>query len=425
MARPELMAIGDSIYNGVRSLTIDAGMARLSVPAQVARAFQWDFVAPDYPRNVLFDFERLMRQPDLFLQLRQIIIGNVHDWLADPDWSQHDAFDNLAIAQAQIKDLTAFTYRDHVGEITRLLKVVTDSANFQLAPLMDLHMAVNGCFLLNPANDGGAAVAGLTPLEIVALRKPKRLLVNIGINDGIWTVCLEATLDQLNTADILSQITGKLGTELLKLRTTGAVDNIYFNLLPKPSVVANLTPPRNPPACPPANGYYPRYIGRLGQIGGLDSQGIHDADTKIAQLNQDIRAGLGAMFAPVGGLAFVDIFSAMALQDDKHCRETTPIRVNHGSVQWHLTNKPLQSVAMLGGFVQGGMFGLDNLHPTGPGYAILARAVCDAISKNEMIPIPRPIVMQDVFDADTLLQNLPGALDFEDFLLDVAVSFVS
>jgi len=34
-------------------------------------------------------------------------------------------------------------------------------------------------------------------------------------------------------------------------------------------------------------------------------------------------------------------------------------------------------------------------------------------------------VMQDVFDADTLLQNLPGALDFEDFLLDVALSFVS
>ncbi len=37
--RPELMAIGDSIYNGTRSLTTNAELARLSVPAQVARAF--------------------------------------------------------------------------------------------------------------------------------------------------------------------------------------------------------------------------------------------------------------------------------------------------------------------------------------------------------------------------------------------------
>ena len=35
----ELMAIGDSIYNGTRSLTTNAELAQLSVPAQVARAF--------------------------------------------------------------------------------------------------------------------------------------------------------------------------------------------------------------------------------------------------------------------------------------------------------------------------------------------------------------------------------------------------
>ena len=36
------MAIGDSIYNGTRSLTTNAELAALSVPAQVARAFGWD-----------------------------------------------------------------------------------------------------------------------------------------------------------------------------------------------------------------------------------------------------------------------------------------------------------------------------------------------------------------------------------------------
>ena len=44
--RPELMAIGDSIYNGTRSLTTNAEMAQNAVPAQVARAFGWDFRAP-------------------------------------------------------------------------------------------------------------------------------------------------------------------------------------------------------------------------------------------------------------------------------------------------------------------------------------------------------------------------------------------
>ena len=59
MTNPELMAIGDSVYNGVRSLTIDRVLASHSVPAQVAAAFGWDFVSPDYPRPVLANLEEL------------------------------------------------------------------------------------------------------------------------------------------------------------------------------------------------------------------------------------------------------------------------------------------------------------------------------------------------------------------------------
>jgi lysophospholipase L1-like esterase len=289
---------------------------------------------------------------------------------------------------------------------------------------MNLHMAVNGCFLLNPENKANSATATLTPVEIVKARQPKRLLVNIGINDGIWTVCLEATDAKLDTKSISDQLV-QLATPLLDLRTSGAVDRIYFNLLPKPSAVANVMPPRNPPACPPTGGYYPRYVGRLGQEGGLTGQQLSDVDARIAGLNAEIRTRLGAMFAAAGGLAFVDIFAAMADQDDKHCREAEPVRVNHGRAKWHLTNKPLQSVAALGGFVSGGLFGLDNLHPTAVGYSVLARAVCAEFASTEGIPVTRPIDFQETFDADTLLQNLPGALDFEDFLLDVALAFVS
>ena len=38
MPQPEMMAIGDSLYNGVRSLTITRDLAKWSVPAQVANA---------------------------------------------------------------------------------------------------------------------------------------------------------------------------------------------------------------------------------------------------------------------------------------------------------------------------------------------------------------------------------------------------
>ena len=38
--RPVLMAIGDSLLNGMRSLSIDDSLARLSIPAEVGRSLR-------------------------------------------------------------------------------------------------------------------------------------------------------------------------------------------------------------------------------------------------------------------------------------------------------------------------------------------------------------------------------------------------
>ena len=101
--RPELMAIGDSIYNGTRSLTTNGQLAKLSVPAQVARAFGWDFKVPAYPFDVLFDLEALFRASAFDLnRLRASVIANAERWLATPSWADADCFDNLAIAQTTI-----------------------------------------------------------------------------------------------------------------------------------------------------------------------------------------------------------------------------------------------------------------------------------------------------------------------------------
>ena len=76
--RPELMAIGDSVYNGTRSLTTNTEMARNAVPAQVARAFGWDFNAPDYPFDVLFNLETIFRTGDFSVRrLKDAVLANV------------------------------------------------------------------------------------------------------------------------------------------------------------------------------------------------------------------------------------------------------------------------------------------------------------------------------------------------------------
>ena len=103
--RPELMAIGDSIYNGTRSLTTNAELAALAVPAQVARAFGWNFRTPSYPRDVLFDLEDLFRSGRFDLDgLKQSVLDNAQAWLDQGRWSADDCFDNISIAQTTIAD---------------------------------------------------------------------------------------------------------------------------------------------------------------------------------------------------------------------------------------------------------------------------------------------------------------------------------
>jgi hypothetical protein len=58
----DMMAIGDSLFNGVRSLTINQQLAQWSAPAQVARALGIPFANPDYPRNVVINFEQWLRE---------------------------------------------------------------------------------------------------------------------------------------------------------------------------------------------------------------------------------------------------------------------------------------------------------------------------------------------------------------------------
>jgi lysophospholipase L1-like esterase len=239
------------------------------------------------------------------------------------------------------------------------------------------------------------------------------LLVNLGINDGIWTVCLEAIKTELDPAAIAADM-HDLGVRLAALMAAGQVDRIYLNLMPKPSAVANLMPRVDPDRPPGGSGYYPEYLGRLGQLGGLTAGDMEAIDQEILALNHAIRDDLDALF-PHGGIAFIDTYALLAERDDKHFRDTKPIWVHN----WRLNNVPLQGFSH-----KGGLYGLDNLHPTTVGYAALAQAVCEQIIALEGIKPVQPIDFAAAFDADSLLRDVPALLDIDNLLIDLVVAFV-
>ena len=255
--------------------------------------------------------------------------------------------------------------------------------------------------------------ADKTPLEIVAERRPKRLLIDIGINDGLWTVCLEAIKTEFDPAAIATAM-HDLGVRLAEMKAAGQVDTIYLNLLPKASGIANLMPRHDPDRRPGATGYFPEYLGRLGQLGGLTAGDMQAIDEEIVALNHAIADDLGDMF-PDGGLAFVDTYAMVAARDDKHFRDSKPIWVR----DWRLNNVPLQGFSH-----KGGLYGLDNLHPTTVGYAVLAQTVCEKIAVTEGIVPVQPIDFEAAFDADSLLTNVPRLLDIDNLLIDLIVAFV-
>lgn len=412
--RPELMAIGDSIYNGTRSLTTNAELARLSVPAQVARAFGWAFSTPAYPFDVLFNLEALFRADAFDLDtLKAAVVANAQGWLDRDCWADDDGFDNIAIAQTTIGDLSSSTYLNHVSRIAPLLARLRNASGIDFGALADLYEAINTSFVLNPRRDPASRWADKTPLEIVAERRPKRLLVDIGINDGVWTVCLGAIKTEFDPAAIATAM-HDLGERLAEMKAAGRVDTIYLNLIPKASCIANLMPRHDPDRPPGGTGYYAEYLGRLGQLGGLTAGDMEAIDEEIVALNDAIRDDLGPMFAD-GGLAFVDTYAMVATRDDKHFRDSKPIWVRN----WRLNNVPLQGFSH-----KGGLYGLDNLHPTTVGYAVLAQTVCEKIVTTEGIKPVQPIDFEAAFDADSLLTDIPRTLDIDNLLIDLVVAFV-
>jgi hypothetical protein len=411
---PALMAIGDSLYNGVRSLSMTPRLAELSAPAQVAKSLGFDFVVPDYPYEILIDVEDFLRGDidfhsftNLETLLFERIAANATSWLKRRNrWSDKTFFDNVSNSGATISSLYTDTAAFHRAQALDLIsKLLNDRVHFSIADVGSLHYSLNTAFLLNPSvvNE----LDNLTPVDLVALRKPKRLLVNIGSNEGIFMGGLLARYDDAARQSIAA-IPGKmvdLANEMIARFGDYMPQTIVFNTLVRPSAIANLTP-RPFSAKPDAAGYFDRYYGNLVNSSNIAGSLIRALDEQIAGVNADAEAGVRKAFAGKSvTLAFADLYGLSTRLDDKGGREkdADAIRVElHGKEGVHLTNFPLWSFAASGG----GIFSLDNMHLTTVGYAAMADTVVRALAAAEGLKFA-PANYQAACDADTLLQQPP------------------
>ncbi len=408
--RPEMMAIGDSLYQGVRSLTIKSGMMKFSAPAMVSEALgiRHRFSCPDPLQPIIIDMEQWLRWfPDMGA-IRDDIAENTRYWLKTPKSpSGRLFFENVAVASATVADLYTDTWRranTYVKAQPSNLPGRFRKFDFNNIDLSRLMQMMNTRFTLNPSGD--LRFADLSQVGIVEHRLPKRLLVNIGANNGLWDIALEGNpagkLDMADEMKILAHCLSKLPKD---------VKSIFFNMLPPPSTVPNLMPlpdyveRRKKPG---EGNYYDLYENRFGfGYGTITGKQMADLDAMVAKANAETQSILRAAFGSDRRLHFVDLSKLMRSYDSKHQKRTTKnvVKLKNKKTLTNVTTEanPIPFPA----FARGGFQGLDGMHPTVVGYALMAREVLRSIADASGSARPKTVNLDQAFRRDGLLTDMP------------------
>ncbi|MEO0034407.1 MAG: hypothetical protein RLZZ501_430 [Pseudomonadota bacterium] len=415
MTQPEMMAIGDSLYQGVRSMTIRGDLCATSVPAQVARCLGWgEFVSPDPAYPMIIDPEAWLRDPG---QINPDLASHATYWQGEPTSPHgHATFDNLSVAGSEVWHLYRYTAdngrRDAHAQFAKLGGQPLGLGTIAKVELNRLVYGVNARYVLNPANT--PAQNDKTQIGWVAERRPKRLLVNIGSNNGLWDMCFNGdpatkfyfgkNYGGHGDPDDFTQIE-ELARALEALPPE--IGTIYFNSLGRPRCVPNMMP------CPsqveweqhPNDGYFDSYENRFAlsltyhtcsaaQMQALDAY----VDAVNARIRQILQATLKSH-----RLVFVDLYALLTAHDSKH----------YGDVRATIAKEKRIGNTMFesdpwGGMAHGGRFGLDGMHPTTVGYAMVAQEVVAAICRTEGQPEPE-IDLDVVCKDDSLINHCPGS----------------
>lgn len=447
---PPLMAVGDSLFNGMTSLTIDGPRAHYSPPADVARSLGVQFREVAYPRPVLMDLERELKKAPLDLLKDHPPLHSLgHDISADiRDWQRtypHNGniqvlFDDLAVAGASSGQLICDTpnFRG---------KWVSDPISpgrFDIPDnLSQWHYAINTSFVLNPSD--AQAYRGLSQLAEVRARKPTRLLISIGANDGLWLMAFsgfDMKRKYVDDAGNTTTIPQEFAQLVINMKTIARLipadtKHVYYDNLVSPSRVANLGMSDSTKIkCKPDARAYPNgepiYLGAYetylnsGRLVTVSAQDACEMDRVVSAENQAI---VTAMRNILGNrFVVVDLNSMLWKFDRKHLRTSSTLDVNWGGHRLSLDNRVVHS-SLSGWISSGGIAGYDNMHPTLVTYAKIAQVILGNIAPDGQLP-PR-IAANEVTPqrvTDELRQNaIPTAIRMgmrEDYNLQLVSSFL-
>jgi lysophospholipase L1-like esterase len=394
--RPALMAIGDSLYQGVRSLSFTSELGRHSPPAQVAAALGVALVTPNPRLPILFDLEALIRQGEvvhLVAAIRHVTLANMQAWLGGDAWSQYAMFDNVAVGGAEIASLYEDSYAAYWPQLAGLVAKIQASQVPDLTSIWSLWYALNVCFTLNPLHR--EEQAGQSQIDQVLQRQPRMLLVNIGSNEGLFDAGFMGAVGDATFTSI-QQIPQKMRAVGERLAALPADTVIAFNSLIRPRTAANLMPAPDATGYP-GDGYFTAYGPRIGSTQqDIPGAVLKQLDELVAEVNADTQANLRQQLG--ARLRWVDLYAASTAIDGKHYQNAAVMVQPKGDLH-SLRNVPLLS--LFGHMLAGGLAGVDNMHPTAVGYAAIADAVLQAMGSS------RATDRDAAFLADTLLTGLP------------------
>lgn len=422
---PELMVIGDSLAQGCRSLSVTKKFCAESYGAIIAREQAWAYNAPDFPRDVLFDLEAIVTK-----YLNWTIIGgwavllkrlqeNYSDWVEHfltpptaantPEWC-----DNLAVAGATLGDLGAdpkpanhFSWKRTRAIIEQYKdRTLKDLILREKDALATLHLAINSGFVLNPR--GLKKYANWTTLDWVEARKPKKLIVHMAHNDGLYPIGSNAVFTDLRTTTLphYKKMIAKV------MEVTDIKQQVIFVLLPKVSAVANLDIIGD---SPDADGYWPRYKPVFSTSASeFDAKTMKSVDRMIVEVNRELRDYVRS-FDATHWTDTIDAYEVIEQKDFKQTRDSSR-QTNIG--KYKIDNRYLRGegkpVKLGGGsnavtttkwaFVHGGFQSMDGMHPSAVGYG----EVAIAIAKQLNFKYDKDQVRKNALASEPLITRYPG-----------------
>ncbi|MEZ5830436.1 MAG: hypothetical protein R3D05_04600 [Dongiaceae bacterium] len=433
--RPPVMAIGDSMSNGVRSLTIRDELAALSPVQQFADAVGLPMTRPVYPREVLFDLESMARHgiTSLF-SLQSTVMKNAKAWLTAKPKAKPLFHDNVACAGADWSDMFDRRGGDARAEAAAAFAQLQASDNFDLGAAARLWFSINDAFLLDPnAGSAFAETSQLSQLEQVASRLPERLLVNIGANEGLFRFGMLGAYDSTDLdfstcagAQEIVRQAHRLG-QFLAANLRNDLKVVYFNTLIRPRAVPNLAPYHDQDFI--SNGirkalngkYYGEYSTKVALRAPVTPKAMKAYDQVIKTANDEAVLAIQAELAgtPIK-LVPVNLYAAIEQYDSKHYGDSRAIEVKKsGKLVKRITNLPFASSPLK---FQGGIAGLDNMHPSAIGYAAIANEMIKAYNAAEGANAA-PINLASVYRKDSLLKSPPKSWEPLNSLVSTLVPF--